>query len=99
MTTLTKPMTHTILGEEFEYDELRDIAMYGAQGGVSGFTYSSDLADKYDTNTDLIDKLIIELGFSMGDIFTEKGFETLQEYKEWACWVYLEMEAARITEV
>ena len=30
--------TWTILGEQFEYDELKDIAQYGADTGVHGFT-------------------------------------------------------------
>ena len=89
---------HTILGEEFELDELRDISNHGANTGVHGFTYSSDLAEKYDQFTMEIDDHIESLGYSLGEIFTTQGFATLQEYKEWACWVYLESHAHTITE-
>ena len=30
---------HTILGVEFDTDELRDIVTHGMSGGVSGFIY------------------------------------------------------------
>ena len=99
-----QPMTytssvHTILGEEFDTDELRDIARYGAHTGVHGFTYSSDLSDMYDKFEDVITDFIDCLGFTLGEIFTDQEFDTLQEFKEWACWSYLEGEALRITDI
>ena len=90
--------TWTILGEEFEYDELKDIAQYGADTGVHGFTYSSDLHDIYEEHTVEIDDFIESIGYTMGEVFTERGFDTLQQYKEWACWAYLESMAAHITD-
>ena len=48
------PVTHIILGEEFDTDELRDIAEHGANTGVHGFTYSSDLHDMFDKYEDQI---------------------------------------------
>jgi hypothetical protein len=90
--------TWTILGEEFEYDELKDIANHGADTGVHGFTYSSDLHDMYEEYTDVIDDHINELGYTMAEVFEERGFDTLQQYKEWACWVYLESMALVITD-
>ena len=90
--------TWTILGEEFEYDELKDIANHGADTGVHGFTYSSDLHDIYEEYTDAIDERIESLGYSMAEVFEQRGFDTLQQYKEWACWVYLETEALAITD-
>lgn len=97
MTALAE-RTWTILGEEFEYDELKDIANHGADTGVHGFTYSSDLHDMYEEYTREIDDHISDLGFSMAEVFEERGFDTLQEYKEWACWVYLESMALAITD-
>lgn len=90
--------TYTILGEEFETDELRDIAKYGADTGVHGFTYSSDLHDKYEAYETQIENALEDLGYTMHEIFAEKEFETLQQYKEWACWAFLELEAVRITD-
>ena len=90
--------TWTILGEQFEFDELKDIAQYGADTGVHGFTYSTDLHDIYEEYTDEIDDRIESLGYTMAEVFEQRGFDTLQQYKEWACWTYLETEAAAITD-
>ena len=98
MTTITQPVTHVVLGEIFDFDELKDIAKYGADTGVHGFTYSSDLADKYNTYETQIENALEDLGYTMHDIFAEIEFETLQQYKEWACWAFLELEAVRITD-
>ena len=43
--TATLTRSYTLLGEEFDYDELQDIAQYGANAGVHGMTYSSELYD------------------------------------------------------
>jgi len=89
--------TWTILGEEFEYDELKDVANHGADTGVSGFTYSSDLYDKFEKYEDVIMDRLEELGYTMAEVFDRQGFETVQQFREWACWVYLESEAYNIT--
>ena len=96
--TVAQPVTHIILGEEFDYDELVDIAKHGADTGVHGFTYSSDLYDMFNEYEDEIMDTLESLDFTLADVFEEKGFETLQEFREWACWVYLETAAARITD-
>ena len=90
--------TYTILGQEFTLDELQNIANHGADTGVPGFTYSSDLRDIFEEFEDDIMDMLDSLGFTLADVFEEKGFDTLQQYKEWACWVYLEVTAARITD-
>ena len=41
------PQVFTILDEEFELDELKDIVMHGMSGGVSGFIYYNDINNKY----------------------------------------------------
>ena len=91
--------TYTILGEEFELDELRDIARYGADTGVHGFTYSSELYDMFNKYEDEIEDMLDDMGYTMHDVMIDRKFDTIQQYKEWACWAYLEIEAARITEV
>ena len=87
---------HTIMGEEFDTDELRDIAKYGADTGVHGFTYSSDLADKFDAHEYEIEDLLDEMGYTMHDVMIDRKFDTIQQYKEWACWAYLEIKAQDI---
>ena len=98
VTPITQPVTHVVLGEIFEFDELKDIANNGADTGVHGFTYSSDLHDKYEAYETQIENALEDLGYTMHEIFAEKEFETLQQYKEWACWAFLELEAVRITD-
>ena len=98
MTVIAQPVTHVVLGEIFEFDELKDIAKYGADTGVHGFTSSSELDDKYNTYETLIENALEDLGYTMHEIFAEKEFVTLQQYKEWACWAFLELEAVRITD-
>lgn len=90
--------TWTILGEQFEYDELKDIAQYGADTGVHGFTYSSDLHEMYEDHMDTIEDHLEGLGYTMAEVFQERGFQTLQCYREWACWAYLEHMALIITD-
>ena len=96
--TSTKTREYNILGELFTYDELNDIANHGANTGVHGFTYSSDLHDIYEDWEDEINDRIYELGYTIGGVMLEQDFHSLQEYKEWACWVYLESEAQTIVE-
>ena len=97
--TITQTKTYTILGEEFEFDELKDIARHGADTGVHGFTYSSDLYDMFNKYEDEIENMLDDIGYTMHDVMIDRRFDTVQQYKEWACWAYLETEALRITEV
>lgn len=97
--TITQTPTYTILGKEFDFDELKDIARHGADTGVHGFTYSSDLRDMFNTYEYKIENMLDDMGYTMHDVMIDRQFDTVQQYKEWACWAYLEIEAARITEV
>ena len=90
---------YNICGESFTFDELQDIANHGANTGVHGFTYSSDLHDIYERYEDDIENRVYELGYTIGEVMVERDMQSLQEYKEWACWMYLETEAVNITEV
>tara|TARA_B100001741_G_C16550481_1_gene599037 strand:+ start:2793 stop:3128 length:336 start_codon:yes stop_codon:yes gene_type:complete len=103
MTVATMPKVYTILGEEFELDELKDVANHGANTGVSGFTYSSDLYDKFEKyEHEIMDALgeWCDDNFSQGaesyiaeQLSFDDKFWTMQQFKELACWMYLEMRA------
>ena len=95
-TLTTNDLTFVILGEVFTLAEMRDIAQYGADTGVNGFTYSSDLYDKYRDYETQIENALEDMGYTMAEVFTDKQFDSLQQYKEWACWTFLEIEAHRI---
>ena len=100
--------TYEILGEEFDFDELKDVANHGANTGVSGFTYSSDLADKFDRYEDEIMDALDEWcednfaqsasAYISEQLTHDDRSWTLQQFKEFACWMYLEMRAWFIVE-
>ena len=97
------PAMYTILGEEFDIDELNDIVNHGMSAGVSGFIYSSDLYDAYQKHKDeIIDGLdeYCEDNFSQSahSYITEQlSFDddhwTEQQFIEYAVWMYVEMRA------
>ena len=101
--TACRPVSHIILGEEFDSDELRDIANHGANTGVHGFTYSSDLYDMFNKYEEqIMDELDewCEDNFSQSAaayIAEQLSFDdrswTMQQFREYACWMYLEMRA------
>lgn len=97
--TMTRPVD--ILNRTFEYDELQDIAQYGANAGVSGFIYSSELYDvftKYET-------IIMDYLQDFAEDCFGKSAEamivdrldcddwTMQSFRELAVWMYLELRA------
>ena len=105
--TISQPVTHILLGEIFDYDELQDIAQYGANTGVHGFTYSSDLYDVWVTHgediasyledfaTDCYDKSWESMILDNPNI--DEDYWTTQQLREYAIWTYLELRAQEIT--
>jgi len=106
--TIAQPSARTyhILGEEFELDELRDIANHGANTGVHGFTYSSDLRDIWDKHEDVITNYLdaycddcfgqSSLSYIAEQLQHDDKFWTMQQVIELACWMYLELRAVEI---
>ena len=100
--------TFTILDREFEVDELIDISKHGMSGGVSGFIYSTELAEIYDKHADTIldalDELADQIGEQSGTAmviisFTkhdEDCYYTMQNIKEHSVWMYVEHRAWEI---
>ena len=105
--TATLTRSYTLLGEEFDYDELQDIAQYGANTGVHGMTYSSDLYDVWVNHGEDVASYLEEFA---NDCF-DKSWEamvldsplidedswTTQQMREIAIWMYLELRAQEIT--
>ena len=106
MTIATDTKMYYILDNEFELDELRDIANHGAQGGVAGFTYSSDMRDMWDKHeeviTDYLDAFCDDcfgqssLSYIAETLDHDDKFWTMQQVIELACWMYLELRAQDI---
>ena len=104
--TTTKVSTFDILGHEFELDQLNDIAKHGMSGGVSGFIYSSELADIFNKNEDEIFEVLDEHADELGEksgmqlvidyVTRDDDFYTMQDIKEKAVWMFAEVRAVQI---
>ena len=99
---MTTPKPLIVCDEELEYDQCVDISNHGMSGGVSGFIYSSELFDKYQSFEDEIVEYLDEYcddNFSQGALdyiveqlsFDDK-YWTMQELKEYAVWMYVELK-------
>lgn len=104
--TVATVQTFDILGHEFDMDALNDIATHGCVAGVSGFIYSSELADVFDKHEEdiwnFLDEHAFDLGLNSGiqmviDYVTKDDpFYTMQEIKEKAVWMFVELFAAQL---
>ena len=80
------------LAERFDdMDEIKDVAEYGCQAGVSDFIYSSELAEFFDKYEDEIEDEHDTYGLKYQDLVDTNEFYTMQECKEKAVWVVVEM--------
>ena len=106
---MTTTITASILGHAFTLDRLAEIATHGADTGVNGFIYSSELHDLYEANENTIMDRLDEEADSLGE---QNGFRmvinslerrnieysSLQQFKEHAVWFYLEVVAREVCE-
>ena len=105
--TTTTALTFDILGSEFDLDQLNDIANHGCAAGVSGFIYSTELAETFDKYEDTIMSFLDDYAFDLGEdngfrmvlnSMDRRGIEysTLQIVKEQAVWMYVELMAVQL---
>lgn len=99
---------HEILGVEMDTDQLVDIVNHGIAQGVPGFIYSTELMEIFDSNEDKILNYLDEQAFDMGEqsgiqmvinAVTKRDddcFYSMQDVKEMAVWMYVELIAYRI---
>ena len=71
-------------------EELRDITRHGLSGGVSGFIYSSELADLYDKYEDEIEQTLDDYDVKLHDLVDSEQFYTMQMLKEQSVWFFVE---------
>lgn len=84
MTTLNQT-----LAERFsDLDEIRDVAIHGCLGGVSGFIYSSELYDFFEHHEDEIEDVLESCGITYSDL--KPDAQTFQEIREAAVWFVVE---------
>ena len=80
------------LAERFDdMDEIKDVAEYGCQAGVSDFIYSTELAEFFDKYEDEIEDELDSLGLKYEDLLDTSEFYTMQELKEKAVWCIVEV--------
>jgi hypothetical protein len=93
---------HTILGQEFELDELRDIVNCGMSAGVSGFIYYHETTDKFDEHDDEIQDYLSDwvhdnIGGDEGSFaYFAKDVEDITQLKNKLVWAYVELKAHEI---
>ena len=69
---------------------IKDVAKYGCVGGVSGFIYSSELAEFFDEHEEGIEELLDELNLQLNDLVADPESWSFQEVKEKAVWIAVE---------
>ena len=98
-TTTVLPQSVTILEREFDIDELRDIALYGMKGGVSGFIYYHETSDKFDDHEDEIQDYLSDWVFdNIGEDessfnYFAKECEDITQLKNKLVWAFVELKA------
>ena len=91
--------TYTLLGHEFELDELKDIAEHGMAMGVSGFIYyheNTALFDEYDDEIQdyLSDWVHDNIGGDESSFsYFAKDVEDITQLKNKLVWAYMELKA------
>jgi hypothetical protein len=92
--------TYTILGHEFDLDELRDIVDHGMSVGVSGFVYYSETTKVFDEYDDEIQDFLSDWCYDngMGPAFAyfAPDAEDITQLKNKLVWSYVELKAHQI---
>ena len=73
-----------------DLDECKDVANYGCIGGVSGFIYSTELAEFFDKHEDDIEDTLQHLLIALHDLIDIDEYYSIQDIKEKAVWVIVE---------
>ena len=101
MTATVSPQMHTILGLEFDTDELNDIASHGCSAGVSGLTYYKETTALFDEHDDEIQDFLSDwvhdngMGQSSFAYFAPDA-EDITQLKNKPVWSYVELKAHEI---
>ena len=95
------PQMYTILGREFDTDELRDVVNHGMSGGVSGFIYYHETRDIFDEHDDEIQEYLSDWCHGYGDgqssfAYFAPDAEDITQLKNKLVWAYVELKAHEI---
>ena len=100
--TVCSPAMYTILGVEFDVDQLNDIANYGMSAGVSGFIYYRETVAKFDENDDEIQDFLSDwyydcIGGDEGSFaYFARKCEDITQLKNKLVCAYVELKAQSI---
>jgi hypothetical protein len=92
---------YTILNNEFDVDQLKDIVNHGMSGGVGGFIYTASNVAIFDDNDDEIQDYLSDwchdnsVGASSFAYFG-KDIEDIAQLKSALVWAYVELKADEI---
>ena len=95
----TATRTWTILDQEFELDQLYDIANHGMSGGVSGFIYYHENVKHFDDHDDEIQDYLSDWvhdnigGDESSFSYFAKDVEDITQLKGKLVWAYVELKA------
>ena len=70
--------------------ELEDITKHGMAGGVSGFIYSTELAEFFDEHENAIEETLTDMDIRLEDLVKDQTSWTFQEVKERSVWIVVE---------
>ena len=71
-------------------DEIKDVAYYGCAAGVSGFIYSTELAEFFDEHESDIEDVLDMFDVRLNQLVKDETAWTFQEMKESAVWYVVE---------
>ncbi len=102
--TATVNRNYTILGVEFDVDQLMDIVNHGMLAGVPGFTYTSENIEHFNENEDTIEEYLSDWYHdNMGEdnyihAMTDGKPElsSIDALKQHMVWAYVELMAFEI---
>jgi hypothetical protein len=100
--TIAPTQMHTILGLEFDNDELEDIATHGCSAGVSGLTYYKETTALFDEHDDEIQDFLSDwyydcIGGDEGSFtYFARKVEDITQLKNALVWAYVELKAQSI---
>lgn len=70
--------------------EIKDVVDYGCSAGVSGFIYSTELAEFFEEHTDEIEDILNNNEIKLEHLIQDEDCWTFQEVKEKSVWFVVE---------
>ena len=101
MTATVSNTMFTILGHEFDIDELKDIVNHGMSAGFSGFIYYHETRAIFDEHDDEIQEFLSDWGHDTGVgqssfAYFAPDAEDITSLKNKLVWSYVELKAQDI---